>query len=122
MVSSTDRLEFRSLLGAIKTQMGDFADDITLVLENSFSRTRAFNAELMHFIRWEKDDEADAAVAAVIADLIGVTTISVIVSATGMKGRAWRSIVRQCARGEAIVASATRIDDYATLICRNLVA
>lgn len=119
--SSADRLDFRATLAALAGQMGAFADGVDLVLEGSFSRVRAFNAELFHFLRYEQDPEADALVSAVIADVEGVTTVSAIVLAAGLKGRGWRSLVRHCANDRVIILNG-RIDDYGALITRNIAA
>ena len=121
MASSSDRLDFRETLAALAGQMGDFADGVDLVLEGSFSRVRAFNAELFHFLRYEHDHEADALVAEVIANVEGVTTVSAVVLAAGLKGRGWRSLVRQCANDRVIILNG-RIDDYGALITRNIAA
>lgn len=121
LVSSAERLDFRETLASLAGQMGDFADGVDLVLEGSFSRVRAFNAELFHFLRYEQDPEADALVAEVIAHVEGVTTVSAIVAAAGLKGRGWRSLVRHCANDRLVILDG-RIDDYGTLVTRNTAA
>ena len=73
-------------------------DEIRLVTEKSFSLEAADNAELMHFMGSEVDDEADAIVGSLIQKLTGTTTIESVVNASGLEGRAFRSIVRLIAR------------------------
>jgi hypothetical protein len=119
--SSTDRLNFRATLGLLASQMGEFADTVDLVVEGAFSRTRAFNAELFHFLRFEHDEEADQVVSTLVSSLEGVTTVAAIVAASGLKGRGWRSLVRMCAHHRVAVVRG-RIDDYTTLIARDIAA
>lgn len=116
--SSVERLYFKHQLGAIKAQLNGFADEVLLVTEEDYSRDAALIAELYHFMRHERDDEADAAVAKISGGLLGSTTIEDLVRATGLKSRAWRAIVRAVGSRRLAIAGKGRIDDYATTIVR----
>lgn len=112
--STAERLAFKSQLGWMKSQLNGFADEILFVKEEAFTPERALQAELCHFINREADDEADAAVLAVVRGMVGSITIAAIVQSTGLKARAFRSIVRLVAQHRLIVADKGRIDDYET--------
>jgi len=117
--SSTMRLEFRTTLGLIGHQNEHFADEVLLVTEDAFSREWALEAELRHFIGSEKDDDADAIVLPILRGIQTETTIRDIVAAAGIRGRAWRSIVRLIQHGYARTIPGTRIDDYDTRVVRG---
>lgn len=116
-----ERIHFREQLALIKAQFKDFADEVLLVTEEDYSRERALEAELYHFIGREVDEEADVTVLALISTLVGTTTIGTIVRATGLKpARAWRSIVRLAGRRVIRVDAGHRIDNYESPICRRV--
>jgi hypothetical protein len=115
-----ERLHFREQLALIKAQFGDFADEVLLVTEEDYSLEQALQAELYHIIGREIDDEADAAVLDLIGTLVGSTTIGTVVRATGLKARAWRSLVRLAGRRMLCIADGRRIDDYEAEIKRSV--
>lgn len=96
---SAARRNFRRTLELIMAQCSDQIDEIRLVTEQSFSREQAENAELIHFVSSEIDEEADQAVGKIISSLSGTTTIESLVDATGLEGRAFRSVIRLIGRG-----------------------
>lgn len=96
---SADRRNFRRTLELIMGQCTDQIDEIRLVTEQSFSRSQAENAELIHFVGSEVDEEADQVVSKVISSLRGIATIESVVDATGLEGRAFRSVIRLIGRG-----------------------
>jgi len=97
---SATRHDLRTTLGLIRAQMPmSFADEIVLVTDRSFSREQAENAELIHHIGGETDDEADLVLTGLIATLQANTTIGALVQASGLEGRAYRSIIRLIGQG-----------------------
>jgi len=116
--SSAERLHFRRQLAVIKSQCSDFADEVLLVTEEDFTKEDALAAELFHFIGRENDPEADALVGKIVSTLTGSATVGSIVAASGLKSRAWRSIVRLVGLNQVNVVGTARIDDYDTCIIR----
>jgi hypothetical protein len=116
MRESAEHSNFATTLGLIKAQNVDTLGDISLVHEKHFSRERAIEATHIHFIARENDDEADEVVWPIVRKLNTTATIAEVVAASGLKGRAWRSIVRAIGRGVARRAGNGRIDDYRTRI------
>jgi hypothetical protein len=117
--SSVARLRFKHQLSTIRAQLNGFADDVLLVTEQDFSRERALAAELFHFMRREIDDEADAAVAAIVDTLSASTTIGDLVRAAGLNARGWRAIVRAVGEHRLQIVGKRRIDDYSTSVVRR---
>jgi hypothetical protein len=115
--ASANRRNLRQDLAQILAQNGDMLDEIRLVTEKSFSREQVENAELIHFVLSECDDEADQIVADLIGSLTGTTTIEAVVNASGLEGRAFRSVIRMVGRGICRQVSQGRLR-YPTLIGR----
>lgn len=115
---SAHRRDFRRTLQLILAQNAHHLDELRLVTEKSFTRAEAENAELIHFVGSEIDDEADRLVADVIASLAGTTTIENIVNATGLEGRAFRAVIRMVGRRICFQVDEGRLR-YPTLVRRN---
>ncbi|MCF6433798.1 Tn7 transposase TnsA N-terminal domain-containing protein [Leisingera sp. MMG026] len=76
----------------IKAQTAkQFADDLLLVTDSSFSAAEVRNAELLHMFRQVEDAEADAAVQQVFRGMNCEMSLGQVVAATGLQGRAFRA-------------------------------
>ncbi|MFB2594856.1 hypothetical protein ACEYYB_08385 [Paracoccus sp. p4-l81] len=97
-----DRRRFREELQLIRavTPLG-FAKEVILVTDRSFTRAEALNAERLHEFRRVPDPDADAAIAALLADLSTETTIASLVEASRLEGRGFRATFRAIYAGLA---------------------
>ncbi|MFP7675810.1 TnsA endonuclease N-terminal domain-containing protein [Marivita sp. S0852] len=87
-----ERYRFDREIALIKAQTAkQFADDVLLVTENSFSAAEVRNAELLHMFRQAEDAEADAAVQQILRGMNCDTSLGQVVTATGLQGRAFRA-------------------------------
>jgi len=77
----------------------DVADFINLVTEEKLTAADRFNARLIFAARRRPDPADDAAVAGLIEDLHGVTTLGALAKASGRKGHGFRAAVRAVADG-----------------------
>jgi hypothetical protein len=116
--AKVDTLEFRRTLQLIRAQWGDYADDLLLITESSFTAAEADNAELFFHIGGEVDDEADQTMMSLIDSLNATCSIGALVKASGLEGRAFRSIVRLIAHHRCRHVGRERIS-YATLVAQN---
>ena len=108
-MAAVERLNFRQTLGLIKAQMGDYADDLILVTDQSFTRAEADNAELLHEVRAEVDEEADEQLFRLIESLNSSCSIGQLIAASGLGGRAFRSIARLIAKHRCRLVGNDRI-------------
>lgn len=71
-----------------------YANDVVLITEHHYTPSAARNAQKLHDFRRTADPEADHAIASLVADLKGPTTIADLVAAAGLGGRAFRAAFR----------------------------
>lgn len=87
-----ERIGFDREFALIKAQtVKQFADDVLLITDNSFSAAEVRNAELLHMFRQDEDAEADAAVQQTLRGINCETSLGQVVAATGLQGRAFRA-------------------------------
>ncbi|MDM7458719.1 MAG: hypothetical protein P3W94_005060 [Paracoccus sp. (in: a-proteobacteria)] len=97
-----ERRGFREELQLIRAATPlSFAKEVVLVTDRSFSRAEALNAERLHEFRRVPDPDADAAIAALLADLTTETTIASLVEASRLEGRGFRAAFRAIYAGLA---------------------
>ncbi|WP_162559656.1 TnsA endonuclease N-terminal domain-containing protein [Methylobacterium radiodurans] len=100
-------------LRSIAEQIGasgiDVADRVALLTERRLGRDTVHNARLILSARRDVDPEADAAVAEVVADLHGETTLRNIACTSGFDGRGFRAGIRLIAAGRLVVPKAARL-------------
>ena len=114
-----ERRGFREELQLIRAATPlSFAKEVVLVTDRSFSRAEALNAERLHEFRRVPDPDADAAIAALLADLTTDTTIASLVEASRMEGRGFRATFRAIYAGLARPLAAGVIQP-STLITRG---
>lgn len=76
----------------IKAQTAkQFADDVFLITDSSFSAAEARNAELLHMFRQADDSEADVAVQQILRGMNGEMSLGQVVATAGLQGRAFRA-------------------------------
>ena len=106
-----DRHNFRHTLSLIRAATPpSIADEIVLVTERSYTPSAARNARKLHDFRRTPDDEADQMIASMAATLTAPVTISTLVAASGLGGRAFRAAFR------AIYAGALRSLDVGDIL------
>jgi len=93
----------------------DFADEVALFTDRTISRQQQVNNSRYHAIRRITDQEAELAVEGVVRQLTGNTTISNLVDAAGLAGRAYGAILNSIYRGVLHQVSAGLID-YGTVV------
>ncbi|MCL6285740.1 Tn7 transposase TnsA N-terminal domain-containing protein [Ruegeria sp. 2012CJ41-6] len=99
-VARVENTGFRDTLRYIRAAMPpEYADDLTLVTERSYTQSAARNAQKLHEFRRTPDPEADAAVADAIGAAPVVTTIAQLVERTGLGGRAFRATFKSTFSG-----------------------
>lgn len=103
---------FAETLGAIAGQLPrDFADAVALVTERDLPRQDCKNAALLHSVAREHARDEDAENAVYIAlSAQSETTIGAIVGVTGLKGRAYRALLRLIADGTVILLDRRPLD------------
>lgn len=86
--------EFRAKIACIADQVSaPFADRVTVMTEAHLDPVALHNAKLFNAVR-KPDPEADAAIRAAVADLVGAVKIGDLIAHTGLAGRGFRSIAR----------------------------
>ena len=105
-----EAVRLRALLKVIARQMPrEFATHVVLLTECSHSRDAVRNARLIHAARREPAGFSDDAVMAAIAGIRGTVTVAAVVEATGLRGAAFRAVVRRITAGDITVAGKERI-------------
>lgn len=100
----------QALLRVIARQVPrSFATHVVLLTEQSHSRCAIRNAKLIHAARREPANEADHAVMAAVAGVRGLVTIAAIIEATGLRGAAFRALVRRIAAGDLMLIGGGQI-------------
>ncbi|WP_421702753.1 hypothetical protein [Aliiroseovarius sp.] len=94
----------------------NFADDVALVTDRSFTASEARNAERLHDFRRHPDQEADQIVADKLTDLGAEVTIGDLASSTGLDGRGFRAAFRLIYSGVARVLDAGDITPQTRII------
>lgn len=92
-----------------------FANEVALFTERTISRQQQVNNSRYHAIRRINDQEAELAVEDAVRQLKGSTTISDLVDAVGLAGRAYGAILNSIYRGVLHQVSAGLID-YGTIV------
>ncbi len=92
-----------------------FANEVALFTDRTISRQQQVNNSRYHAIRRIDDQEAELAVAVAVRQLKGSTTISDLVDAVGLAGRAYGAILNSIYRGVLHQVSAGLID-YGTIV------
>jgi len=92
-----------------------FANEVALFTDRTISRQQQVNNSRYHAIRRIADQEAELAVERVIRQLNGNTTISDLIDAVGLAGRAYGAILNSIYRGVLHQVSAGLID-YGTVV------
>ena len=92
-----------------------FANEVALFTDRSISRQQQVNNSRYHAIRRIADQEAELAVEGAVRQLKGSTTISDLVEAVGLAGRAYGAILNSIYRGVLHQVSAGLID-YDTVV------
>lgn len=97
-----ERRAFRPELQRIREATPfDFADEVLLVTDRSFTSAEARNAERLHEFRRHPDPEADAAILDVLQSLTSERTIAECVEASRLEGRGFRAAFRALYSGAA---------------------
>ncbi|MCJ2042235.1 Tn7 transposase TnsA N-terminal domain-containing protein [Methylobacterium sp. J-059] len=116
------RKDFASKLRLIAAQMNpSIADRVVHMSERHLPKEIVRDATLLRAVRRDNRPEDDAVVAAIVGTLLGVTTVGDLVRASGLKGRAFRAIVRLIGDGILKIVG-TRGITYATRITRGTAA
>lgn len=92
-----------------------FANEVALFTDRTISRQQQINNSRYHAIRRIDDQEAELAVEEVVRQIKGSTTISDLVDAAGLAGRAYGAILNSIYRGVLHQVSAGLID-YGTIV------
>ncbi|MEO9898446.1 MAG: hypothetical protein ABJD13_15865 [Paracoccaceae bacterium] len=92
-----------------------FANEVALFTDRTISRQQQVNNSRYHAIRRIDDQEAELAVEVAVRQLKGSTTISDLVDAVGLAGRAYGAILNSIYRGVLHQVSAGLID-YGTIV------
>lgn len=92
-----------------------FANEVALFTDRTISRQQQVNNSRYHAIRRIDDQEAELAVEMAVGQLKGSTTISDLVDAVGLAGRAYGAILNSIYRGVLHQVSAGLID-YGTIV------
>lgn len=72
----------------------EYADEVFLFTEKSFSRTQIENAEQFLNCQREVDPEADRQLSAAVSTLCGRTTVSELIKVSGLKARGYPAVIR----------------------------
>lgn len=91
------------------------ADTVRLMTEDDVPRDRVYNAKLFHCVRDDGLPEHDGHVERIARTLVGATTVSCLVAASGLDGEGFRAIVRLIDRGTLRVVGHGRIG-YGTTV------
>ncbi|WP_179698703.1 hypothetical protein [Methylobacterium sp.] len=111
-----EAMNLRARLRLIASQTSrEIADRIVLVTEKVLDRDSVHNAALIHAMARRRDPEADAHVAAWMADRLGTVTIADLVTGTGLGGRGFCACIRLIADGTLVSTRSQRLDYSATV-------
>lgn len=112
--------EFRAEIACIADQVStSFADRVTLMTEAHLDPVALHNAKLFNAVR-KPDPEADAAIRAAVANLVGAVKIGDLIAHTGLAGRGFRSIARLIGAHELALQTPMRIDYDSRVIRRTV--
>lgn len=90
----------------------DFADEIVLITERDLPPATVHNAKLLHACRRDPPGDADKAVLAVLATVIGQVSIADLRAAAGHGGEGFRATVRLIGSGRIVMEGTGRITDH----------
>jgi len=113
-IAARDRLDLTLQEIAACVPAG-FANEVTLFTDRTISRQQQVNNSRYHAFRRIDDPEAELAVEGAISQLKGSTTISDLVDAVGLAGRAYGAIINSIYRGVLHQVSVGLID-YSTVV------
>jgi hypothetical protein len=91
------------------------ANRINLITEEKLAPQDRFNAEAIYAARRFPVPAHDAVIEGLIADLHGSTTVGRLRELSGLRGAAWRAIVRTIAAGRLETVAHVRIDSGAVV-------
>ncbi|NEU14334.1 hypothetical protein G3T14_19700 [Methylobacterium sp. BTF04] len=119
---SAVRKDLASTLRSIAAHMNpSVADRVVHMSERHLPREIVRDAKLLRAVRRDNRPEDDKAVAAIVETLLGVTTVGDLVRTSGLKGRAFRAIVRLIGDGILKIVGPHGIT-YATRVARYAAA
>lgn len=87
-----------------------YAHEVVLITERCYTPSAVRNAQKLHDFRRTSDPEADAAIASLVQDLSGPTTMGELAKASGLGGRAFRAAFK------AIYAGVLRVLDAGDIL------
>ena len=115
-VKPHERAEAKRLddqLRLIARQMSrTFAHAVVLLTDRSFSKGRIRDACHVHGARREAAGADDAAIMKLADGVVGSVAVKELVEASGLKGRAFRAIVRRIGDGDLVVADGMPISRW----------
>jgi len=112
-----EEFRFRDKLHLIRAGTSlNFANEVVLITDRSFSPADVRNAQKLHEFRRHPDLEADAAILALLETLGDETTVADLVAKSGLEWRGFRAVFRAIYDGQARVLDEGDIDTSTRLV------